>query len=296
MPKPEKDRGGLSEIDFDVTKPPEGVKFVGLLDNPGQPGRQLTGLFDWACSKCVGWNRDVAMVEPEQAFLSRWFCRHCGVAQVVRFRARPSVEWVAEHTLAVAGTALCHLAEAEPVVRHPRTSAKRPRAGGQGVFAWIAIPALIALLWFGLSDMHRLSDPATASAVPSRGGGKSTLLSRLRGEWLKGADRLCFIHVDESSRSGTYVYFPKGQRPGYCVRFEVVSEDAAEEQVIIRPLSETASGGQDNGAQAVTVSEATLYIPAHGASLTWIEIHGGSPILEVYNHVDDTFGHPTGGR
>jgi hypothetical protein len=290
MSKPAKSRDGLGEIDFDVTKPPEGVKFVGLLDNAGQPGRHLTGLFDWECSKCAAWNRDVAMIEPEQAFLSRWFCRGCGTAQVVRFRARPSVEWVAGHTLAVTGTALCQLAETESGAHLSGKSGKKRRKGGQGAFAWIAVPALVALLWFGLSDMHRLSDPATASALTSSVSGKSGLMPRLRGEWVKGADRLCFIYVDEASRSGTYVYFPEGRRPGHCVRFDVVGEDVEEEQLIIRPRSETTSRGASNAGQGVRVSEATLHISEEGTSLTWIEIHEGAPILEVYNRVDDTPG------
>jgi hypothetical protein len=154
----------------------------------------------------------------------------------------------------------------------------------------------VALLWFGLSDMHGLSDPVAASALTNGLSVKSALLPRLRGEWVKGTDRLCFIYVDEASRCGTYVYFPEGRRPGYCVRFDVVGEDVEEEQLIIRPRSETAGGGPSNAGQGVRVSEATLHISEEGTSLTWIEIHDGAPILEVYDRVDDTSGKAGPGR
>jgi hypothetical protein len=284
MANPANGHNGLDEVVFDVTKPPKGMTFVGLLDNPGEPGRQLTGLFDWDCSQCGARNRDVAMIEPEQAFLSRWLCRSCGVPKVVRFLARPSVEWVAEHTRAVTGAALCHLTEGAPVpVSPPR------RRGGQGVFAWIAIPALVAIVAVGLSDMGQVSGPSMASALSRRASHGSVVLSRLSGQWIKGrgSDLLCFIHVDEVAQRGTYVYFPEGRRPGSCVRFDVVDEDVEEMQVIIRPRSEPSQGAADRPTAA---SEATIHIPEHGRSLTWIEIHDGVPCLEVYNRVEDANG------
>jgi hypothetical protein len=285
MANPANDHNELDEVVFDVTKPPEGVTFVGLLDKPGEPGRQLTGLFDWDCSKCRSRNRDVAMIEPEQAFLSRWLCRRCGVPTVVRFQARPSVEWVAEHTRAVTGAALCHLIEGEPVPVSPPLR----RRGGQRIFAWIAIPALVAIVAVGLSDLRSVSGPSTASALSSRTSRNSAILSRLSGQWIRGrgSDLLCFIHMDEVAQRGTYVYFPGGRRPGLCVRFDIVDEDVEEKQVIIRPRSEPSQGAT---ARPTVTSEATIHIPEHGKSLTWIEIHNGVPRLEVYNRVEDANG------
>jgi len=95
MSSPSVDHHEPTEIFFDVTKPIEDVSFLGLLDRSGGDGNRLTGLFDWHCRQCATLNRDAAMVEPQQSFLSRWVCGNCAQVTVVRFRARASVEWVA---------------------------------------------------------------------------------------------------------------------------------------------------------------------------------------------------------
>ncbi|MHC4519913.1 MAG: hypothetical protein ACYTAS_15095, partial [Planctomycetota bacterium] len=144
-----------NEVDFDVTKPPESIRFVGLLGPSDESGNRLNGYFDWRCQGCGAGNRDVAVVELQQAFLSRWSCQGCGQTTVVRFRGRANAEWIAAHTLAITGRALCHLSDEESDVASTATAAHAHRAGNQHVFAWIAVPTLVALILLGLSDIRR---------------------------------------------------------------------------------------------------------------------------------------------
>ena len=284
------DHNDSSEVVFDITNPIEGIKFLGLLDHSGESGNKLTGLFDWQCPQCGVPNRDAVIVEPEQAFLSRWLCRQCEKAMIVRFRARGSAEWVAEHTLAITGKALCHLAEDELAFDGIATERLVRGRGSQRLFAWIAVPALIALVFLGLSDMRRFSD---LSASPQKGGlepVQSTALSQLPGQWLRedGQDRLYFGHIDAVSLRSTYVHFSQNRRPGDLVWFDVIHIDPGGEKLVVRLWSEPPDGAKANMTHATGISEATLYIPLNGNSLTWIDIQGGKPILNVYHRVNET--------
>jgi len=289
MSNPLVDHNESSEVVFDITKPIEGIKFLGLLDHSAESGNKLTGLFDWQCHRCAALNRDAVIVEPEQAFLSRWLCRQCEKATIVRFRARGSAEWVAEHTLAITGNALCHLVEDELAVDAVATERPVRGRGSQRLFAWIAVPALVALVFLGLSDMRRLSG---LSATPKKGGlgpQQSSVLAQLPGQWLRedGKDRLYFGHVDPVSLRSTYVHFHQNRRPGDLVWFDVIHADPREEKLVVRLWSEPPTGEKANISHATGISEATLYIPLHGKSLTWIDIQGGKPILNVYHRVNE---------
>ena len=288
MPSPPIDHNGSSEVVFDIIKPIEGITFLGLLDRSGEPGNELTGLFDWQCRQCGTLNRDAVIVDPEQAFLSRWLCRHCAGATIVRFRARGSIEWVAEHTLAITGKALCHLTEEEFAADAAAIERPVRRPGSQRLFAWIAVPALVALVLLGLSDMWRPSD---SSAMPTMSGPPShqgTALSRLSGQWVSedGKDRLHFGHIDAVSRRGTYVHFSQNRRPGDLVWFDVIHKDPKGEKLVIRLWSEHPDVAKANISPATGISEPTLYVPLHGGSLTWIDIEEGKPIFNVYHRVD----------
>jgi len=279
-----------SEVVFDVTKPAEGLVFLGLLDSVGTSDNRLTGLFAWRCQGCGASNKDVAIVESQQAFLTRWSCSRCEKTVIVRFRARASADWVAGHTLAITGKDLCHLAEDDPVAYLTPAEEQARGSAGQRAFAWVAIPALLALVFLGLSDIRR--PPVSSASAPkeARAPHQSTALSRLLGHWVseEGGDRLYFVHIDAASRMGTYVQFSQNRRPGCRVWFDVIHEDSKGEQLIIRRWSEPADGSKANRSPAAAGSEATVYIPRHGASLTWIDIQGGSPTLKVYHRLDSS--------
>lgn len=289
MPSPYIDHNESSEVVFDIVNPVEGVKFLGLLDHSGGSGNKLTGLFDWQCHRCGALNRDAVIVEPQQAFLSRWLCRHCEKVTIVRFRARGSAEWVAEHTLAITGKALCHLAEDKLAFDAVATERPVRRRGSQQMFAWIAVPALVALVLLGLSDMRRLSDSLASPTKSEQELHQSMALSHLPGQWVSedGKDQLYFGHIDAVSRRGTYVHFFQNRRPGDLVWFDVIHVDPRGEKVVLRLWSEHPDVAKANISHETGISEPTLYLPLHGGSLTWIDIQEGKPLLNVYHRVND---------
>lgn len=279
-----------NEVDFDVTKPPKSITFVGLLDPSDKSGNRVNGYFHWRCQGCGACNRDVAVVELQQAFLSRWSCQGCGETTVVRFRSRANAEWIAAHTLAITGRALCQWSDGESDVASPATAARAQKAGNQHVFAWIAVPTLVALILLGLSDIRRPADSAAAPAWISEKPQASAALSRLVGKWTSadGKDLLCFVHVDAASLRGTYVHFPEGRRPGQRVRFEIIHEDPKGERLVIRQWSEDLKGAQAGTSGPTGALDASIYIPLRGRSLTWIDIQEGKPVLKVHHRVDDS--------
>ena len=287
MPSPPTNPKGSGEVIFDITKPGEGVTFLGLLDPANEPGNKLTGLFDWQCRECGAVNRDAVIVEPQQAFLAHWLCSGCEQTLVMRFRARSSAEWVAEHTLAVTGQALCHLAEDEFVADAEATGQGRRTSGNQRVFAWIAVPALVALVFLGLSDMRRLSGSSAAPTAGAHARYEWAALSRLSGLWLSESDedRLYFGHIDAASRRGTYVHFVGGRHPGKRMRFEVIHADPRGEQLVVRQWGEPPTGAKAQGSPAGSGVEASIHIPLAGRSLTWIDMEGDRPVLKVYHRV-----------
>jgi len=276
------------ELAFDIKKPPEDITFLGLLDGLGGSGNRLTALFDWKCRECGQANRDAVVVEPQQGFLSRWSCSGCAKAMVLRFRARASADWIAEHTLAVNGRALCHLAESESVAG-AENRASGHTALSQRLFALIAVPGLMAIVLFGLSDLRRLTGLLASPLEGELGTRGSTALSRLPGSWESedGRDQLYVSHVDETSQMGTYIRFSENHRPGDYVRFAVIHEDLEREQLVIQQWRVLSSTSQ-TGISTVVEGEATLRIPLDGQSLTWINARGTRPTLKVYCRVSDT--------
>ena len=277
-----------SELTFDIKKPPEDVTFLGLLDGLGGSGHRLTALFDWKCRECGEVNRDAVVVEPQQGFLARWSCSGCAKVTVLRFRARANADWIAEHTLAVTGSAFCHLAENESVA-DTWIGSRRHTAVSQRLFALIAVPALAALVLLGLSDLRRLANLSASPLMGESGMRGSTVLLRLPGSWRSedGRDELYVSHVDEASQMGTYFRFSENRRPGDCVRFVVLHDDPKQDQLVIRQWR-VLSGMSHAGISTVAEGEATLRIPLHGESLTWTDSHGGRPVLKVYHRAGDT--------
>lgn len=117
----------------------------------------------------------------------------------------------------------------------------------------------------------------------------SAALSRLLGTWASadGNDLLCFVHVDAASLRGTYVHFCEGRRPGRRVRFDVIHEDPKGERLVIRQWSEDMKSVRAGTSGATGALDASIYIPLHGTSLTWIDIEGGKPVLKVHHRVSD---------
>jgi hypothetical protein len=120
----------------------------------------------------------------------------------------------------------------------------------------------------------------------------SGAVSRLLGDWKAkdGEDLLCFVHVDTVSLTGTYVYFPQGHPPGRRVRFKVLHEDPKRERLIIKRWDGDLTRAEHNTLGRTRASDATIYIPTGGRSLTWINVEAGNPVLTVYNQVIDTQG------
>ena len=121
----------------------------------------------------------------------------------------------------------------------------------------------------------------------------SAALSRLLGSWASedGRDLLCFVRVDGSSRTGTYVHFPQRRRPGRRVRFDIIHEDPAGERLVIKQWVKDAPGAKDEPtSRSEQAQDATLYIPTHGRTLTWIDIRGGKPVMKVHHRVKDASG------
>jgi len=73
------------------------------------------------------------------------------------------------------------------------------------------------------------------------------------------------------------VHFSGHGRPGDRFGFDVTHEDLKGEQVDIRPW-------RDDSSQS---AEVTIYIPANGGSLTWIDVDGGRPIFKIYRRAED---------
>jgi hypothetical protein len=274
---------------FDVTKQNDTMKFLGLLEQPVVSDNKLTGLFDWLCPACGAPNRDAVVIEAQQGFLGHWSCDACAQSHVARFRARASAEWIAGHTLAVTGSALCHLVEDDRLTEVTPTDAERRRTGSQRVFAWVSIPVLIATIVLALSG----ASPLSHSSAALSGGGPSPLplppaVARLAGAWIEqdGDDRLYFGRFDPVAQAGSCIYFPQGQVPGRRGWFSVIHEDAAGEQLVIEYWSERAGGAPTSGAAKLLASEVMVHIPIRGRSLTWVSMQNGAPILKHYRRVE----------
>jgi hypothetical protein len=173
---------------------------------------------------------------------------------------------------------------------HAGTAPRGKGARGQGAFAWIAVPALVALILLSLSESY---GPAASTAAPGETAAvpyQSVALPRLPGKWAS-ADKghlLCFVHVDPIAMSGTYVQFPEGCPPGRRVRFEVIHEDPKGDRLIIKRWSEDLKGAKTRASNGTGALDVSIYIPPGGHSLTWIEIREGRPVLKVHERVDDS--------
>ena len=173
---------------------------------------------------------------------------------------------------------------------HAGSAPRGKRTRGQSAFAWIAVPALVALILLSLSESFRPTSSVAGPGEITQAPHGSAVLPRLHGNWAS-ADKghlLCFVHVDPDSLSGTYVQFPEGCPPGRRVRFEVIHEDPKGDRLIIKRWTEDLKGGKIGTSDGTGALDVSIYIPPGGKSLTWIEIRDGRPVLKVYERVDDS--------
>jgi len=286
MPNPPANHDGSGELNFDIAKPAERVKFLGLLHPSKDSGNTFTGLFDWQCHTCGHVNRDAVIIELERGFLSRWLCDSCQEETVVRFRARSSADWITAHSLTVVDEALeCAGQDGSEAGDADRRTI---RSGSQRLLVWVAIPALILLIALSLTDVPRLSN---ALAVTARGGRKSfasRTLSHLRGYWTSQDEhqRIHFDRTESNSGSGTYMDCRQGKWLGTRFWFEVVDEDLQNQQVVIRVWEDRSIETKSKASLTAGVLRVTLHLNPQGNRLTWIEFEGDSPILKVYRRVE----------
>lgn len=278
-----------AEMQFDVAKSSEMITFLGLLDRSDGSGNELTALFDWRCPGCSGSNRDVALIQSFRTFLCGWSCRHCERATLVRFKARASSEWIAQHTLAVTGRSIDHLTE-EELPGDVRTSdSPRYQSRNQRLLAAIAIPALLILIGLGLSDMRRVADSSASPSVSPKESYSPAVVSRLLGRWTSddGNDTLYFVRIDAREGVGEYTHVFPGARSGQRLYFDVIHTDPRGEQLVIRQWQARTAEEEIDDPLPRVAWESTIHVPLQGHLLTWIDFRTGDPILKVYHEVMD---------
>jgi hypothetical protein len=277
-------RGTPAEYIFDITKPSDPIEFCGLIDGLVGPGNGMTGMFKWTCPACGRPNHDAVGIQPNRSFLAEWSCNHCDDPMIVRFHARPPTDWIAQHALAITGTALCHLAEKElpsyTQVRPPRRSGR----SGQKMFAWIAIPLLTVIITVEAMDFRRIETSSAYSRyTPAR---SSSSYSWLGGRWVSesSGDTLTFGYMNPAAGCGAYTRATRDGAAPRIVRFEIIHEETTDGRLILReltPAPDTATP-QDNG------SDAILYITRHGDSLTRMITSRGTPVMTTYYRTGKT--------
>lgn len=263
-----------AECMFDITKPPEQVEFLGFIDGLVGSGNNLSGLFEWTCSACGTSNHDAALIEPNQSFLAEWSCNHCDHAMLVRFRARPIADWIAQHALAITGRALCGLAEKGGASDQPDAPRTQSPRSSQKLFACIVVPLLGILIAVASTDLVRLH----ASSAYSLGAPDSQSMasySWLGGYWIceNPNDTICFVYMNPAEHCGAYTRPSRDDHPGEIVRFEIVQAETTNNRLVLRELN--ASPGTD-GPLAI------LRITRSENSLVRITTNRGESTLATY--------------
>jgi len=264
------------ECMFDITKPSGQIEFLGFIDGLVGSGNNLSGLFEWTCSECDASNHDAAVIEPNQSFLSEWSCNHCDKVMLVRFRARPMADWIAQHALAITGRALCGLAEkGEASEAKDRTQAQSARPS-QKAFAWIVVPLLAILIVVAAMDMRHIQTSSAYSRLVS-GRPSAPSYSWLGGYWISDSpyDVLYFGYVSPAAHRGTYTRRAHDGEPAQIVRFEIVREETTDDTLVLREL---------NGSPQTAGPQAILRIDRSERSMVRIATSRGQSIVTSYYH------------
>jgi len=279
------------ELAFDITRPSEQIRFLGLLDRLRESDNELTGLFDWTCPACGATNRDAVILRPQQAFLATWSCDSCSLTTVVRFHARAGAEWVVQHTVAVTGTSFD--ASAAQGLIPPCLAGRRRPPRNQKILAWIAIPALLAAIGMELLDVRRVA-PSSASTQrveqELRTSASSTPSTRVVGYWLSEEKNqvVHFTPIDPVKHTGTYTVVSRRDGQASIVNFRVVQEEAAGEQLVIRGKSGIQNPEFGNRRLPTEASDVTLYIPRDAKILKWVDVEAGGPKTTIYRSAGDS--------
>jgi len=291
VPQESNHNGEPVELAFDVTRPSEQIRFLGLLDQLRESDNELTGLFDWTCPACGATNRDAAILRPQQAFLAKWSCDGCSQTTVVRFHARASAEWVAQHTVAVTGTSFEASAAEGLIPPYVATGRRRPPRN-QRVFAWIAIPALLAIIVMGLLGVRRVSPSSASTQRVEQEHRTSTPSTRVVGYWASEEKNqvVHFTPIDPIRHTGTYTVVSRYDGQASIVNFRVVQEEAAGEQLVIRGQFGIESAEFGSRRLLTEATDVTLYIPRNARTLKWVDVEAGGSKTTIYRNAGDSQG------
>jgi len=273
------------ELVFDIAKPSEQIKFLGLLNRISESGNELTGLFTWTCQACGKTSRDAVILRPQQAFHAKWSCHHCSQTTIVRFLARASTEWIVQHMTVVAGQTVPSDRGRTPTVTARRKQS--PRRGGQMVFAWIAVPALVGIIVIGLLDVQRVRH-SLASVTPADNTQQQQAapIAPFVGSWVseKKDHVVHFGPVDPISGTGTYTVVWRGGGEVETAGFRVVRGEAEGDQfVVVEPNGQP--GEQTTDADPTSTRPGvTFYVPTDGRTVIRVDIRQGKSVTSVYHN------------
>lgn len=305
MPHEQSDYDVPIELVFDITKTSGQMKFLGLSQKSDESDNELVGLFDWTCQACRTVSRDTVVLKRHQVFFARWTCSSCSRVTLVRFRARAVAEWIAQHTAAVTGTPIAVRDQDNRGAICVVCGGRHPGRGRQMTFAWIAVPALAVIILLGLLDVRRVrhssaapqaSEDSTSSGTRQQQSSR-TPSARIVGYWVSASKDhvMHFGPVDPVLHEGAYIIVRRGGKQPELVRFKVVHEDTAGEQIVIRKEK---TGGdklviQQTGAEITyrlqsEAAEVTLNVAHDGKSMTRVEVRDGEPTMTVYSNAGET--------
>ena len=297
------------EVVFDVADTSGQIRFLGLSQTPEAPDEdpddELVGLFQWTCQACGATHQDRVMLKPQQMFSSQWTCNHCSRVTQVRFHARTVAEWIVQHTMAVAGRAMNAPTEDRPVSVCRAGHGKQSGYSRQRILVWVAVTALAVLVGMSALDMRRVSKSSAAlqTSVTSvlfgtaQKKAQATPSDRIVGYWISEAQDhvMCFTPIDPPSREGAYAVVRRGGKQPDTVRFKVVHEDTAGEELVIRKgqagsdkVTSQQKGTEVMGRQQSDSAEVTFNVAKDGKSMTRVEIRGGQPATTTYFNAGDS--------
>jgi hypothetical protein len=201
--------------------------------------------------------------------------------------------------MGVTGKTMDAPAEDAPVAARIAGSGKQPQHGRQKVYVWVAVPMLAVMILLAVLDMRRVSNSSASpqksvsSAMSGAGPQQpaSTPSARIVGYWVseRRDHVVCFTPIDRVLREGTYAVVSRGDRKAETVRFKVLHEETAGEQLVIQKKG---SIGQrlvvkQKGAEVTyrlqsEALEVTFDVAKDGKSMTRLEIVDGEPVITTY--------------
>jgi len=303
------------EMVFDVADTCGQMKFLGLSQRPDpldddsddESDDELAGLFDWACRACGAANQDSVMLRPQETFYATLTCSHCSRVTLVRFVARSVAEWVVQHTIAMSGKVMNALAKDQSAVACTTGHGRQSGYSRQRVLLWLVVLGLAIIVLLTALNTRRVSKSSAAlqtsvTSVLFGGGQKksqATPSDRIVGYWISESKDhvVCFTPIDPTQREGAYaIVWPGGRQPD-TVRFKVIQEDAAGEQLVVRKEksgSEKVAVTQKEKGIEITYrvqtepADVTFNVAKDGKSMTRVELRNGVPVTTIYLNAGDS--------